>query len=109
MPDYRTAFPGKFLSAADIERPFEVTVASVDLDDVGTDQSPSRKLVARFVEDGSRPIVLNRSRAEILETLAGTADYTAWRGTRVRVSQGTTRYAGKKVACIEFSEPATPF
>jgi len=107
MPHYKTAFPSKFLSAADIERPYEATIEAVDFDEVGTDDKPERKLVATFEEEGCRPIVLNKTRCETLEELAKTPDYEEWAGVRVRVSQGTTRYAGKKVPCIVFSAPMT--
>src|SRR5262249_51803237 len=109
MPHYKTAFPSKFLSAAEIERPYVCTVKDVDYDDVGTDDKTERKLVATFDEDYAKPIVLNVTRCEVLAELAKTPDYTEWSGLRVRVSQGTTRYAGKKVACIEFSAPDIPF
>jgi len=108
MPHYKTAFPSKFLSAADIERPYDATIENVDFDEVGTDDKPERKLVATFKDEGCRPIVLNKTRCEVLEELAGTPDYDLWAGTRVRISQGTTRYAGKRVPCIDFSKPNAP-
>jgi len=109
MPHYKNAFPSKFLSAAEIERPYEATIESVGFDEVGNEDKPERKLVATFEEERCRPIVLNVTRCEAIAEIAKTPDYAAWGGTRVKVSQGTTRYAGKKVPCIVISAPDLPF
>src|SRR5262245_8989791 len=109
VPHYKQAFPSKFLSAAEIENPYEATIKDVDFDDVGTDDKTERKLVATFEEDYAKAIVLNVTRCEAVAELAKTPDYTDWGGTRVKVSQGTTRYAGKKVPCIVISAPDLPF
>ena len=105
MPHYKSAFPSKFLSAAEIEKPYEATIEAVAFDEVGTEDKPERKLVATFEEEGRRPIVLNVTRCEAIAEIAKTPNYDAWPGVRVRVSQGSTRYAGKKVPCIVLSAP----
>ena len=109
MPHFKTAFPSKFLSASEIERPYDCTIKSVDFGEVGSDDKSERKLIATFQEEGCRPIVLNQSRCEALAELTGTPDFSQWKGTRVQVSQGTTRYGGKKVACIVMGGPELPF
>jgi hypothetical protein len=109
MPHYMTAFPSKFLSAAEVENPYDATIEDVEFDDVGTDDKSEKKLVATFEENGHKPIVLNRTRCEALEELTKTPDYKKWAGTRVNISQGTTRYAGKKVPCIVIGPPDLPF
>lgn len=109
MPHFKTAFPSKFLSASEIDHPYDATIRAVDYDDVGSEDKPERKLVATFEEDASKAIVLNITRCEAITEIAKTPDYTKWPGTRVHVSQGWTRYAGKKVACIVISESEIPF
>lgn len=109
MTHWMSAFPSKFLSAAEIEMSYDATIKAVDFDDVGTDEKSERKLVATFEDDGHKPIVLNRTRCEAVEEIAKTPDYKKWTGTRVNISQGTTRYAGKKVPCIVIGPPDLPF
>jgi hypothetical protein len=108
MAHYKTAFPSKYLSAAEIATPFEATIENVDFDDVGTSENPERKLVCSFEEE-HKPIVLNLTRCEAIAEIAKTEDYERWSGTRVRISQGVTRYAGKRVPCIVVSAPDLPF
>src|SRR5262245_6680246 len=108
MPHYKTAFPSKFLSASEIDHRYDTTIATADYDDVGTDDKAERKLVATFEEAESKAIVWNFTRCEAIAEVAGTPDYLKWPGTRVNVSQGWTRYAGKKVACIVIGPPDIP-
>ncbi len=109
MPDYRDAFPAKFLRAEDIVQGYDCTTDHVDYDNVGTEDKPEKKLVAQFKEPTAKPIVLNKTRCEVLEEITGTRDYAKWAGVRVRVSKGTTRYAGKRVPCIELSATDVTF
>jgi hypothetical protein len=109
MPHFKTAFRSKFLNASEIDRPFEATIKLVDYQEVGTDDKPERKLVAIFHEEGTKAIVLNVSRCEAIAELAKTPDFDAWAGTRVQVSQGMTRFNGKKTPCIVISAPDLPF
>jgi hypothetical protein len=109
VPHFRTAFPSKFLSAAEIVQPYDATISKVEYDNVGSDDKPERKLVATFEDDDHKAIVLNQTRCEAIAEIANTPDYEQWPGTRVHVSQRTTRYAGKKVPCIMISPPDLPF
>ena len=58
MPNYKNAFPSKYLKADDISTPRAVEIKSVDFEDVGAAQRQERKLVVHFVEL-AKPLVLN--------------------------------------------------
>ena len=105
MADYLDVFPSRFLKASDIDKAYDATITDVEMENVGTTEKPEQKLVASFEEEGRKPIVLNKTRCESLEEITGTRDYTTWSGRRINVSKGSTRYAGKKAACIVLSAP----
>lgn len=101
---YKKSFPSRFLQATDLDTPIDVTINSVNpAENVASPDQPEQlKPVARFEED-VKPCVLNLTRAEAIAEVAGDDDMDRWRGVRVRLSQGTTRFGGKKVACIVVS------
>jgi hypothetical protein len=109
MASYHDEFPSQFLKAADIQAPYDVTIADVVKENVGTPDKPENKLVAHFKEDGRKPVVLNKTRCEAIEDITSTDDYQQWVGKRVHVAKGTTRFAGRRVDCIVFSAPDLPF
>lgn len=110
MADWQEAFPSRFLRASDITKPYDATIKAVDYEDVSTDDNkPERKLVATFVEDEHKAIVLNVTRCEALTEISKTRDYTKWPGTRVHISQGQTRFGGKRTPCTVLSAPDIPF
>ena len=109
MPNFNTAFPSRFLSAGDIDAPYDAVIAKVTMENVGPDDKPEKKLVAFFEDPDHKAIVLNRTRCESVAELANTPDYAKWPGTKVRISKGTTFFSGKRVACIVVDAPELPF
>jgi len=109
MPHFKSAFPSKFLSASEIGTSFDATILTVEFANVGTDDKPERKLVATFENPEHKAVVLNQTRCEAISEIAKTPDYEKWPGTRVNIGQGSTRYNGKKVACIVISDPDISF
>ena len=104
MPHYRKAFPSKFLSSSDLDDgPFDVTIKEVPTENLGTAEKPEFKLVAHFEED-LKPCVLNITRAEAIADITGDENTDHWVGKRIRLLKGSTRYQGKKVACIDISQ-----
>ena len=109
MPHYKVAFPSRFLSASEIEAPYDAVIKSVGFENVGTEEKPEKKLVALFEDAGHKAIVLNVTRCEALAEIAHSTDYERWAGTRVNISQGQTRFNNKKVPTIVIGEPELPF
>ena len=109
MSSYKDDFPSKYLKASDITTPYDVTFSDIVKENVGTSEKVENKNVAYFKEDERKPIVLNKTRCESIEEITGTDEKTQWIGKKVHVSQGQTRFGGKKVACIVLSAPDIPF
>jgi hypothetical protein len=109
MPHFKSAFPSKFLSASEIEMSYDATINTVALADVGTDDKPEKKLVATFENPDHKAVVLNQTRCEAIADIAKTGDYEQWAGVRVSISKGSTRFNGKKVACITIEPPDVAF
>ena len=63
------------------------------------------KLVVRFKEADVKAVVLNLTRAEAIEGIAGDPDTDRWTGHRIKLVKGATRFQGKKVACIAVEAP----
>ena len=105
MAHFKKSFPSRFTQAADFDNgPITVTIKSTANEDFGTKDNPQEKPVAFFDED-MRPVVLNITRCEAIAEIAGSEGMDDWPGTRVQLSKGATRFQGKKVACIDVSQP----
>lgn len=110
MPNYKTAFPSKYLKAEDLgtTRPTG-TIISVGLELVGNGADQAQKLVAHFAEAGLKPLVLNKINSETIADLAGDEDYEGWVGARVQLYATTTEFQGKRVPCVRLcAAPARP-
>ena len=105
MPNYKNAFPSKYLKADDISTPRAVEIKSVDFEDVGAAQRQERKLVVHFVEL-AKPLVLNLINADTIAEISGTNDYEQWPGTTIELYPTKTEFQGKRVPCLRISEPS---
>ena len=88
MPSYREIFPSKWLKADMIEgkRP-RVVVERVTVENLYNPSAKKNenKLVAAFRGKELR-LILNQTQCKVLEAMAGTDDYTRWRGLEVYLS-----------------------
>ncbi len=101
MANYKSAFPSKYLSAADLDDATPVvTVKKVVTETVGDDQ----KLVVYFV-DKEKGVVLNKTNANSLAELAHSDDTDDWPGTRVMLIVVKVEYQGKRVPGIRMEAP----
>ena len=77
-----------------------VTIASVELDNVGTDAEPQQKYIMQFIED-AKPLVLNKTNAEIIAAIVGGDDNPAedtdqWIGYKIVLYwDKTVQFKGK--------------
>jgi hypothetical protein len=106
MAHWKSAFPSKWLQVSDLDRPIEATIANVRTEPVGSGDNAEPKPVVRFHEPHVKGVVLNLTRAEAIAALAGDDDTEKWPGTRIRLYRGSTRYQGKRVACVAIGAPA---
>jgi hypothetical protein len=101
MAHWKTHFPSQFLQVSDLTAtPIIATIESVTTEEFSNNDKPERKPVLNFAEPEIKSCVLNLTRAEAVEEIAGSPDTDEWIGRQVGLVLGSTRYGGKKVACI---------
>lgn len=98
MPDINALFPSKWLKAADIEgRDVRGTIVGVDTQEVGDDDI---KPVVTFRERELKPLVLNKTNANLISAALGTSDTRHWIGRTIVLFATTTEFGGRRVPCI---------
>jgi hypothetical protein len=108
-------FPSKYLSKDDLETPEVFTIDSVEMDDVQTeDGKTEEKPIIYFTDDGSKPLILNRTNAEYLAESFG-QDSEEWGGKVIElyidpsVSFGKKRIGGIRVRTPDTSKAEVPY
>lgn len=97
------AFPSKYLTAADVEgKRFSAVVKAVNYE-MMTDGT--QKPVVLF-EGLRKSVVLNKTRAKFLATLAKSKKFDDWIGQSVDICGGMTSLRGEDVTCIKFEKTA---
>ncbi len=100
------AFPSKYLKAADLQgQEPSVTMDRVEMEPVG--QKKEMKAILYFVGK-EKGLVLNKTNANKIMDLAGTAITEEWHGVRVRLYATETQFAGDTVDCIRVKAVAKP-
>jgi hypothetical protein len=101
MPNYKAAFPSKYLSAADLDDATPtVTIKTVTTETVGDDS----KLVVYFVGK-DKGVVLNKTNANSIAELAMSDDTDDWPGTKVMLIVVKVEFQGKRVPAIRMEAP----
>ena len=103
--DISTAFPSKFLKAADLQnKSFRLTMKGVEMEDIGGDHQP----VLYFMKT-DKGVVLNKTN---MNAIAGTYGFETnnWAGKEVEIFPATTMFKGQNVPCIRLRvvAPAAP-
>src|SRR5262245_16295901 len=95
------AFPSRYLTSGDVEgKRFVATIKAVDYAKMADGQE---KPVALF-EKMKKGVVLNKSKAKLLSTLAKSKRFDDWVGLEVEIYGSTTDLRGEEVACIKFGK-----
>jgi hypothetical protein len=105
--DYRTLFASKdYLGVADLQgREHTVTLDAVRIEAVQGDNGSEQKLVATF-RGASKRLILNKTNADFLATLAGSADTDHWAGRAVVLFTTATTYMGRPTQGIRLRAAA---
>jgi len=104
---WKRSFPSKYLQTSDLDDgPVITTIVSVDTENIGVGEDAELKPVAKLRT--AKSLVLNVTKCNSIEEIAGTPDMDAWPGTHIQLQKGSTKYKGKKVACIDVVAPAQP-
>jgi hypothetical protein len=105
MPNWKSGMPSKYLQAVDLDRPIIATIDHVGSETLGSGDNAERKLVVRFRESHVKPVVLNITRAQACEDIAGDPDTDRWTGHKVKLVKDSTLFKGKRVPCIGIEAP----
>lgn len=98
MPNINDAFPSKYLKASDLKgsEPI-VAIDRVDFEPVGRDREMKAVLYFQGKEKG---LVLNKTNANKVTQLSGSAITEDWQGFRVKLFATETEFGGDTVECI---------
>jgi hypothetical protein len=98
MPNINEAFPSKYLKASDLQGAEPVvTMSHVEFEPVG--QKKEMKAVLYFAGK-EKGLVLNKTNANKITELTGTAITEEWEGQKIRLFATETQFAGDTVDCI---------
>ena len=105
--NYKSAFPSKYLKAADLHEgsdPITVTIDHISHEDVGFGNDKDLKLVAYF-RKAKKGLVLNVTNANKIAALSNNGDTDEWEGLAVELYVTETQFAGNYVDCIRIRRP----
>lgn len=113
MPSIRDIFPDKWLKAAhlilaDGRRPIlAVTVKGAGVEKLHNPNTKQQepKLVVEF-EAKDKRLICNKTQAEAIAAIAGTEDYTKWRGVKLAIQAGIA--PNKKDTILILTPAPTP-
>jgi hypothetical protein len=109
MGDWKKRFPSKYLKASDLDDgPIDATIKEIVNETIGQGDRQELKPVLYCREKGVKGVVMNLTKMEALEQIAGTSDDDDWPGLKIRFQKGRTKYQGKSVDCIDIVKPPAP-
>jgi hypothetical protein len=98
-------FPSTFLKKEDAAKPLSLTIETVAMEDVNTDDGKEKKAVLHFVDGRAKPMILNRGNWSILEEAYG-LDSDDWAGHPVEVYvDPSVMFGGKRVGGLRVRVP----
>lgn len=99
-----TAFPSKYLKAADLGQAQPVvTISHIDLETMPGDKKEIRPIA--YFEGKSKGLVLNRTNANAIAAIAGTEETDNWPGTRVQLYVAEVQFKSEMVEAIRVRAP----
>jgi len=106
MPNFNEAFPSNYVKASDLKgNEAIVTIDRIAFEPVG--RTKEMKAVAYFTGK-EKGLVLNKTNATKIATLAGSQMTEDWPGTRIKIYPTETEFGGETVECIRVKgAPAT--
>lgn len=97
-----TAFPSKYLKAADLQgREIVVTIDSVEMANIGDDED---KLVVYF-KGKNKGMVLNRTNANMITDIAGTDETDEWHDVQIKLYSCRVDFQGRRVDALRVDFP----
>lgn len=98
-----TAFPSKYLKAADLgDTQPVVTISHVEIEEVGQDKE---KRPVCYFQGKVKGVVLNRSNANSITAISGTPETDEWPGVQVQLYVAVVSFRGEEVEAIRMRAP----
>lgn len=98
MPHYRLLFPSKYVAACDLKGDTTVTIESLKINQLETENGPEDRPVMRFRKH-TKGMVLNKTNAKKIAKLYG-PETNDWVGQRIILFPTTCEAFGDTVECI---------
>ena len=98
-----SAFPSKYLKAADAEEDLVLTIADVKIEIIGQAPKQEQKPVVYFTEE-TKGMVLNKTNAKMIAKIAKSDNTDDWRGIVVRIIATEVEFQGDLVMSLRVRE-----
>jgi hypothetical protein len=106
MPKINEMMPSRFLKKEDCGTGILLTIAGVQIDNVGTKDAPDEKWTMLFEEN--KPMVLNSTNMQLCAKICGSDDTDDWRGKKVvAYDDPNVSFGGKLVGGVRLRAPRT--
>lgn len=102
MPSIDEIYTGNWMKASDLQ---EDVVLEIDAVKAETIEENVTKLIVGF-KDYDKSLVLNKTNAKKIADIAGTKDYTKWKGTKVKLVTRLVEFRGDEVEAIRVAPVA---
>ncbi len=100
------AFPPRFMSKEDVTKPRVLTIELVVMEEVESEDGRVEKPVCYFSEKDSKPLILNKTNAEVLRELYGD-ETEEWVGKQIEVYfDPSIRFGTRKTGGIRVRKPS---
>jgi hypothetical protein len=107
MANARAVYSGKYLRVTDLgSKRVATVIQQVSVEEFRRDDGKTEKKLVLMLR-GLKPLVLNKTNAEILMDIFQTDESDEWVGKPVTLIAVKVRFQGKSVPCIRIEEPGT--
>jgi hypothetical protein len=98
------AFPSTYIKASDLEgKTVTVTIREVKIEQIGRERDSKPVL---YFDGKEKGLVLNKTNARKIASIAGDADTENWTGVRIAIFPTEVEFSGEMVEAIRVKAPA---
>ena len=103
MVNYTTAFPSKFLKAADLDSEEPVFTIKSFRTELVAEGEPSKPVL--YFEEVAKGLVLNKTNGRIIERIVGSPETDEWIGKKIQLYTAMVEFKGDMVEAIRIKLP----
>lgn len=106
MPNVEDLRNSNYLKQADVGKGILVTISHWEEVNMAQDGKPKEMKYVLFFHEDVKPIALNYTNGSIIQTIAGSADFNDWAGTKIALFvDESIMFGGKRVGGIRVRAP----